>query len=221
MQNHKMSTQVSQQFRNAVIVVCCITFLAVTTRVSAGKHQGNNIQRESNEEDLAPRTLEMLDVGYRLPIEIVAIRNLRKKKHWLRDLEVEIRNVSTKPIYGVYFLLLLPDDKGSSGLPAGLYLEYGRSELLHRGERASVGDNAFGPGETVIMKADKRVWTGYEIHLTNENLPEQATYNARMILRGINFGDGTGFINGGVPYPGDPQSAARPQRYVKVPADSK
>src|SRR6266436_7227832 len=166
-------------------------------------------QSEGDEQDLAPRTLELLDVGYKLPIEIVAVKNLRKKKHWLRDFEVEIRNVSTKPIYGVYFLLLLPDDKGSSGLPVGLYLEYGRSELLHRGEHASASDKHFGPSETVILKTDKRVWTGYEVRVTNEKVPEQATYNVRMILRGINFGDGTGFINGGVPYPMDPPSVPR------------
>lgn len=178
-------------------------------------------QSESDEHDLAPRTLEVLDVGYKLPIEIVAVRNLRKKRHWLRDLEIEIKNVSGKPIYGVYFLLLLPDDKGPSGLPVGLYLEYGRSELLHRGEHPAAGDKHFGPSETVIMKADKRVWTGYEIRLTNENVPEQTTYNLRMILRGINFGDGTGFINGGEPYPGETPYVARPQRYVRIPADSK
>jgi hypothetical protein len=178
-------------------------------------------QRESNEEDLAPRTLEMLDVGYKLPIEIVAVRNLRKKKHWLRDLEIEIRNVSNKSIYGVYFLLLFLDDKGPSDTPVGLYLEYGRPELLHPREHASAGDKPFGPGETVIIKAEKRVWEGYEIRLTNWKVAEQATYNVRMIVTAINFGDGTGFINGGAPYPMDPPYVARPQRYVRIPADSK
>jgi hypothetical protein len=178
-------------------------------------------QRESNEEDLAPRTLEMLDVGYKLPIEIVAVRNLRKKKHWFRDLELEIRNVSTKPIYGVYFLLLLPDDKGPSDLPIGFDLEYGRSELSHPKERVSAGDKAFRPGEAVVIKADKRVWEGYEIRTTNENVPEQSSFSVRLIVVGINFGDGTGFINGGAPYPMDPPYVARPQRYVRIAADSK
>jgi len=102
-------------------------------------------QSEGDEHNLAPRTLEVLDVGYKLPIEIVAVRNLRKREHWLRDLEIEIKNVSGKPIYGVYFLLLLLNDKGPTGLPVGLYLEYGRSELLLRGEHASASDKHFGP----------------------------------------------------------------------------
>lgn len=178
-------------------------------------------QREGDEHDLAPRTLEVLDVGYKLPIEIVAVRNLRRREHWLRDLEIEIKNVSGKPIYGVYFLLVLLDDKGPTGLPVGLNLEYGRSELLHPKQHASAVDRAFGPGETVIIKADKRVWEGYETRLTKENVPEQASYNARMIVVGINFGDGTGFINGGAPYPVDPPYVARPHRYVRISADSK
>jgi hypothetical protein len=178
-------------------------------------------QSEGNEQEAAPRTLEVLDVGYKLPIEIVAVRNLRKKEHWFRDLEVEIKNVSTEPIYGVYFLLLLPDDKGPSGLPVGFYVEYGRSEMLNPREHASAGDKPIGPGEVVILRADKRVSRGYEQRLTKENVPEQASFNVRMIFRAINFGDGSGFINGGVPYPGDPQSVSRPQRYVRIPADSK
>lgn len=178
-------------------------------------------QGESNEENLVPRTLEVLDVGYKLPIEIVAVRNLRKKEHWLRDLEIELRNVSAKPIYEVYFLLLLLDDKGPSGIPVGFDLEYGRSELLHPKERASPRDKPFGPRESVIIKADKRVWEGYEIRIVNENVAEQASYNVRMIVVGINFGDGTGFINGGAPYPVDPPYIARPQRYVRIPSDSK
>jgi hypothetical protein len=178
-------------------------------------------QRESNDENQAPRTLEILDVGYRLPIEIAAVRNLRKKEHWLRDLELEIRNVSSKPIYGVYFLLLLLDDKGPSGVPVGFYLEYGRSELLHPSVNASAGDKPFGSGETVIIKAEKRVWEGYEMRLANKNVPEQASYNLRMIVTAITFGDGTGFINGGVPYPDRPPRRLRPYQYVRVPIDSK
>ena len=178
-------------------------------------------QSERDEQDLVPRTLEILDVGYKLPIEILAVRNLRKREHWLRDLELEIKDVSRKPIYGVYFLLVLMDDKGPTGLPVGLNLEYGRSELRHPKRHASAGDKAFGPGETVIIKADKRVWEGYEIRLATENVPEQATYNARMIIVGVSFGDGTGFINGGAPYPVDPPYVARPHQYVRIPADSR
>lgn len=163
----------------------------------------------------------MLEVGYKLPIEIVAVRNLRKREHWLRDLELEVKNVSGKPIYGVYFLLLLLDDKGPTGLPVGVNLEYGRHGLLYPRVHASAADKPFGPGETIIIKAAKREWEGYEMRIANWQVPEQASYNLRMIITAITFGDGTGFINGGAPYPADPPYVARPQRYVRIPADSK
>jgi hypothetical protein len=205
------------KFKRASVSICSgglILLLGIPTA------QVRGTQRESNDGNLAPRTLEILDVGYKLPIEIV-VRNLRKKEHWLRDLELEIKNVSTKPIYGVYFLLLLLDDKGPSGVPVGFSLEYGRSELLHPSLHASAGDKPFGSGETVIIRAEKRVWEGYEMRLANKNVPEQASYNLRMIVTAITFGDGTGFINGGVPYPDRPPTRLRPYQYVRVPIDSK
>jgi hypothetical protein len=198
--------------------VCCGVLILLLGIAAA---QVSATQRESNDEDLAPRTLEMLDVGYKLPIEIVAVRNLRKKEHWLRDLELEIRNVSAKPIYEVYFTLLLPDDKGHGGLPVGFYLQYGRFELDHPRKHALAGDKPIVSGETVTLRVDEPVWRGYEHHLTDENVLEQASYNVRMIVVTINFGDGTGFINGGAPYPRETPYVARPQRYVRIPADLK
>lgn len=174
-------------------------------------------QNEENQQEVAPRTLEVLDVGYKLPIEIVSVRNLRKRRHWVRDLELEIRNVSTKPIYEVYFTFFLPDDKGDRGVPYGMYLDYGRFELLHPRQHSSVDDKPIGPGETVILKVNERLSRGYEYHLATGNVPEQATYNVRMMVVAINFGDGTGFVNGGVPYPRDRSMESRPQRYVRIP----
>lgn len=60
------------------------------------------------------RTLQVMDYGYALPIEITPIRNFHRA-HWLRDLEIELKNISTKPIYEVYFNLFLPDDKDDTG----------------------------------------------------------------------------------------------------------
>ena len=175
---------------------------------------------EGDEPEVVPRTLEVLDVGYKLPIEIVSVRNLRKRKHWVRDLEVEMKNVSAKPIYEVYLNFFLPDDKFEGGAPYGMYLEYGRFALLHPSQHSSVDDKPIGPGETVILRVVERLPRGYEYHLANANVPEQASYNVRMIVLAINFGDGTGFINGGVPYPRDRNMESRPQRYVRVPDDS-
>lgn len=201
------------RFRSGSLILALLIGIAAA-HVDAAQSEGNG-------QDLAPRTLEVLDVGYKLPIEIVAVRNLQKRGHWLRDLELEIKNVSAKPIYEIYFTLFMPDDKGPSGALYGVSLEYGRLELLHPRQRASAGDKPIGKGETALLKVDERLSRGYEHHLANDNVPEQASYNVRLMVLAINFGDGTGFINGGVPYPREPWMNSRPQRYVRIPVDSK
>lgn len=165
------------------------------------------------------RTLEILDVGYRLPVEILAAKNLNNE-HWIRDLELAIKNSSSKPIYGLYADLYMPDDRGPSSSPVAVSLKYGRSELMHPSVRPSANDAPIGPGETVKLTVDEPLWRGYEGHLANDNVREQATYRLRLTIVAINFGDGTGFINGGVPYPRDPLMKSRPQRFVRVPVST-
>jgi hypothetical protein len=203
----EMAVKVSIAFRKGSLAVL-IFFGITSTQVFAA-------QNEANEQEVVPRTLEVLDVGYKMPIEIVWVRNLRKKKHWLRDLEIEIRNVSAKPVYHVSFNLFLPDSKDDRGVHFGLYLQFGRSELLDTRERSSANDKPIGPGETVIVKVDRQPWLGYENHLIR-SVPEQASYKVRMLVVTINFGDGTGFERGGVPYPRDRSMESRPQRYVRI-----
>jgi hypothetical protein len=194
----------------------CITPLVLAALLGIPTAQQPTDQNENNRSDIVLRSLEVLDVGYKLPIEIVSVRNLQRRTHWMRDLEVEIKNVSAKSIYEVYVLLSMPDAKGPSGAPKAVSLEYGRPYLVHPRQRPSDHDKPFGPGETVILK----VKGGLEHHSDDENIKEQATSRVQLVILAINFGDGTGFINGGIPYPGGPSIEYRPHRYLKVPVDS-
>lgn len=194
--------------------------LTLLLLIGIGAAQVCAAQREENGQ-VAPRTLEILDVGYKLPIEIVAVRNLQKTEHWVRDLELEIKNVSAKPIYEIYFTLFMPEDKGKGGAPVAVSLEYGRLDLIHPRQRPSTDDKPLEPGDTVLLKVSEGLWRGYEYHLASENVPEQVTYRVRLTILAINFGDGTGFTNGGVPYPRESWMKSRPQRYVRIPVDSK
>lgn len=111
--------------------------------------------QSEREKDVAPRTLEVLDVGYILPVQIVAVRHLQDK-HWMRDLEIEIRNVSAKPIYELYIHLPLPDDNnGTTDTFWGGRLQYGRRELMNPSHRARAEDKPIQPGETVIRRLKK------------------------------------------------------------------
>ena len=191
-------------------------FLAVLI-IGPGFGEIGIAQSEGKEQGTESRTLEILDVGYKLPIEIVAVRNFQSKR-WVEDLELEIKNISNKPMYEVYITLFLPDDKDEDGSLYAMSLEYGRIDLIHPRHRPTPDDKPIAPGQTVLLKFDERLSKGYEHHLMTKSVPEEAGYKVRMIIQTINFGDGTGFINGGAPYPRGPVTVPRPQRYVKITA---
>ena len=203
--------------RTSVIWAALITGLSALVMIGAAFSQIGIGQSEGKEQGTESRTLEILDVGYKLPIEIVAVRNLQSK-HWVEHLELEIKNISNKRMYEVYITLFLPDDKDEDGSLYAMSLEYGRIDLIHPRHRATPDDKPIAPGQTVLLKFDERLSKGYEHHLMTKSVPGEASYKVRMIIQTINFGDGTRFINGGAPYPRGPVTVPRPQRYLRIPA---
>jgi hypothetical protein len=165
------------------------------------------------------RTLHVMDYGYALPIEITSIRNFHRA-HWLRDLEIELKNISTKPIYEVYFTLFLPDDRDATGASYGVSLQYGRFHLIHPSTLPSTEDKPIWPGETAVVKVHEQLSRGYERHLRIGNIQKAQSYRVRMAVLAINFGDGTGFVNGGVPYPRNRIASKPRSRYVRIPIES-
>ena len=174
-------------------------------------------QLRADESERVPRTLELWDVGFDMPIKILAVRNLQKKTHWMRDLEIEIKNVSPKPIYGLYAHIIMPDDRGPGGNPVSVNMTYGRMEMMRPSVRPSANDTPIASGETFKLRVDELWWQGYEGHLASGNVAEQATYRVRMSILAINFGDGTGYTRGGMPYPPDPLLKSRPHRFLRIP----
>lgn len=92
MHNLKKSTQVSR-FLNAIIVVCCITLLAVTMRVSAGKHQGNNIQEQL---ESLKRSFKIEDIPVTNNTSGFPIASLEKTPE--KNIRIRIRNDYKKRI---------------------------------------------------------------------------------------------------------------------------
>jgi hypothetical protein len=169
--------------------------------------------------DHEKRSLQIMDYGYALPIEVTAIKNFHTA-HWMRDLEIELKNISSKAIYEIYVTLFLPDDTNEAGASYAVNLQYGRLDLIHPSQRASTGDKPVLPEETVLMKVGDGLSLGYENHLKKQNVQKASTYRVRMAVLAINFGDGTGFINGGIPYPRNADAPKPASRYVKVPVET-
>jgi hypothetical protein len=140
-----------------------------------------------------------------LPIK-VEIKNIGKVKdlkneEWISDLEVEVTNTGTKPIYYLYIDLGLPDvitDPQSPTTTVGFHLRYGRVQLVSLTEPLESDDVPIKPGERAILKVESDSAVGWK------SLRAKGRYmNPKKLqfwFEGLNFGDGTGFTSpDGVP----------------------
>jgi hypothetical protein len=131
----------------------------------------------------------------RAAIAIDAIRYL-DEKNWWELLEIEVKNVSNKPVYFLEVDLAFPDVLNTQidDVPRGLVvpLTYGRRELMLKGNRASAEDVPIRPGETYILKIPSKY----------REIQERLAAVKRVLIRvyDLSFGDETGFKAGGVAF---------------------
>ena len=134
----------------------------------------------------------------RRPRAVTGVRNLQNEQWW-RDLEVEVKNTSDKPIYYIGFLIALPDTGSpKEGSPKsdgmwGVHLNFGRPALGDvRAGRAEAGDLPLEPGESYVFKIPENVQG------TFSRRPESHARKVLLEVVEVSFGDGTGFVAGGV-----------------------
>ena len=93
-------------------------------------------------------------------VDITAVRNLNDEDRMER-LEIEVKNLSNKPIYFLEIHIYFPQAIGTADdgtyRPMGISLEYGRYDLMKEG-RASSEDLPINPGGRHVFKIpeDKR-----------------------------------------------------------------
>ena len=131
-----------------------------------------------------------------------------KNEDWLGELEVEVTNTGTKPIYYLHISVFLPDVFAPTGRNFGYPLQYGRDKLVVLDEPVLPEDVAIQPGEVVVLMVpaeQAELWKRGRERGDRTN-PKKIEF----ILNNLNFGDGTGFV-GGKPIP-EPR-----ERGAKVP----
>jgi len=128
-----------------------------------------------------------------------------------KGFQVEVKNVSNKPIYHIFIHVSLPD---TEPLRTGGYicfdLHFGHPKLVDsslrieditEGEREGVPLSPLEPGESCLLGIDERLaemW-GKQIE-TTFGRDHPAIKNVELSIQVINFGDGTGYLIGR-PYP--------------------
>jgi hypothetical protein len=143
-----------------------------------------------------------------------------KNEDWLDDMEVEITNTGTKPIYYLHMRLDMPDVLGPNGIMYGFTYRFGRNDLVAWEEPVRPDDVPLRPGETITLNPPANHiegWKGARKEGRVKN-PKKIEF----VFGEINFGDGTGFAGrNGTPMPvkrqrssNDPRGGGSARQYA-------
>ncbi|HEV7893296.1 MAG TPA: hypothetical protein VGP08_21950 [Pyrinomonadaceae bacterium] len=173
--------------RGLIALAALVSLLAAIFGIMSGAAQ-TPAKEEREVEDKIPK---------HLPIK-VKIKKEEKLKdsendEWLRDVEVEVTNTGTKPIYFIEIRLTLPnalDDEKNTGY--NLY--YGRRELIKFDEPVRPDDVPLKPGETVTLGVPdlENEMVSWKHFRAKGRLRNPKKMYFRFLV--MNFGDGTGFV---------------------------
>ena len=130
-----------------------------------------------------------------LPVKIKEVRNLQSDT-WYKDLEIEVKNVSDKPIYHILAWLQLPEVYGEGAdRISGVTVEFGLAKYTDLRVIANPLDPLVKPGETCVLTIPEQYWGG--LRWKHEHTPEKVR-KFELKFAVISFGDGTGFAVDGL-----------------------
>lgn len=123
-----------------------------------------------------------------MPLKYHVIRNVDSET-WYKNLQIEVKNVGTKPIYFMLAYLEFPDHK-PGGRNTGVSLTFGALKNWDIGDFADPQDPHLDPGETYVftIPEESRKWLGKQ----HERVPQEFK-KLDFHIDIISFGDRTGF----------------------------
>jgi hypothetical protein len=124
------------------------------------------------------------------PVAIKQIRNAQSPR-FLQDVEIEIQNVSNKPIYYVHLYIRFPDIEVKPKTHYAFSLYYGDPRLEQSGELAGPLDKPLLAGATYTLRVPANVSAGFEGYKAKEHLPPAAINKVEIRVEEVSFGDGT------------------------------
>jgi hypothetical protein len=133
----------------------CLCAVGVVTSSSRGTIQEREL------EDGIPGHLP-IKVKVKNPDKFKDLKNER----WLGDLELEVKNTGSRPIYFLRLGIFFVDVKRDSGDQIGYGLTYGRWKLMDINNRATPEDVPILPGETHTFRVPRKGVEGWEWYRT-------------------------------------------------------
>jgi len=132
-----------------------------------------------------------------------------KNEKWFRDLELEVTNTGSKPIYYLALVLEMPEMTYDDGRVLAYPLIFGRGELVDLTAKVLSDDTRLEPGETYTFKIPDKWSKGFEHAKARDNKPDPK--RVQIWFQVINFGDGTGFMGAdGISVPQSKNSRVEP-----------
>lgn len=141
----------------------------------------------SKAQDQEKRVLQTRDFKD-MPLKYHIIRNVESET-WYKDLQIEVKNIGTKPIYGILALLEFPDHK-PLGRDIGFHISFGDIKYWDTSLMADPQDPHLDPGQTYVFTIPPK--NARTLGKKYERAPQEfKKLNFRFTV--ITFGDGTGF----------------------------
>lgn len=169
------------------------------------KVKGKRLVKEPKQSESADLSRVIEDhIAAHLPIK-VELGNL-KKEPLLRNLEITVTNLATKPIYYLKLSVLLPEVQSTGGSPIGFPLRYGRTDLIDFDEPVRPDDVPLQPGESFVFKIPAENLEALEKLDARKGLGLGKLKKVYLLFHLLNFGDKTGFSRtDGAPIPNIPK----------------
>lgn len=126
-----------------------------------------------------------------MPVTVKEVRNLQSDT-WYKDLEIEVKNITNKPIYSMLVYLQFPDDREgvSAGAVSGILMSFGLNKYIDLKTMADFRDPHLNPSETYVFTIPAQYKKGLRVQ--NDTSPEKFR-KLELHVGLIGFGDGTGF----------------------------
>lgn len=173
---------------SSLMGIACVTGAMAITRTHLPPAQAQPAERK-----LEIRKSEM-PAGV---IEIVKVNNLQSPA-FPSDAEIEVKNISDKPIYFMYVALVFPETRRFSArnVATGTFFYYGDPRLADLRESPTSTDMPLLPSKTAVLylPESNRRGLGKKIE-QDPNFAGIGRSRVTLILQKISFGDGTGYIN--------------------------
>lgn len=182
----------SNLLRVLVVLIISTSSLILLKKASSSVPRTQTVQQPP-----ATRRLFENRVPEHLPIKVKIKREKEKafrdltKGDWAKDFELEVKNTGEKPIYFLFFYLIVPEAK-IGDLSQSFSIVYGRSALADLRQKQNDTDTPILPGDTKFLHIEEAGVRGWEDARAAGKTPP-VIRGVRLIFQHLSFGDGTGF----------------------------